>query len=255
MLKKLGYAVSFFALWCVSVGMTASVMNVLRADKTQAPAWTRHPNANNIQQPTILTKHELFSEDHTAEVLAIQEVWAAYGYANDSHNGPLMASLFTPDAIVHFVYDNVTLGGPIIKGQPTFIPHFGIVAPADQGTKVTPAGKQLGSGCVLHGRADITQYYGLNRLPVLPWPGHSHHESTAMMVKVGDDNQTAILSTPYVIAGVDDQGTGRVSSGGYRGYFKKTSEGWEVAELYAVDDSAAVTAGCDLNGPFPKKQQ
>jgi hypothetical protein len=123
MLRKLGYAIGFFLLWCVSVGLNAGGMNLLRADKTQAPAWTGHPDANNIQQPTILTKHELFSEDHTPEVLAVEQVWAAYGYANDSHNGPLMASLFMPDAIVHFVCDNVTLGGPIIKGQPMFIPH------------------------------------------------------------------------------------------------------------------------------------
>lgn len=71
---------------------------------------------------------------------------------------------------------------------------------------------------MLHGRQQIIQYYGLNREPVLPFPGYSHHESTAMMVKVSDDGQTAVLSTPYVIAGVNEKGEGH---GGYRVFLKR----------------------------------
>ena len=71
-----------------------------------------------------------------------------------------------------------------------------------------------------------------------------------VLVKVSEDGQTAVLSTPYVIAGVNDKGEGRVSTGGYRAFYKKTSEGWEIAELYAISDNPVVSQGCDVNGPM-----
>lgn len=253
MLKKFSYSVAFLAVSLVSIGVTAGVMGALGArGKGSGPAWTDHPNALKIQQPTVLTKHELFSEDHTADAFAIEQVWAAYCYANDSHNGPLMASLFTPHAIVHFLWVNLIQGGKVVNSMDAFVPHFGIVAPGDETKRMTPEG-QLGSGCVLHGRPQIIQYYGTNRQPVLPWPGHSHHETTNMLVKVGDDGKTAVFSAPNIITNVDDKGVVHVSTGGYRAFYEKTPEGWEVVELYGFIDHPSVTKGCDLNGPFPTK--
>lgn len=254
MVRKIAIGAALFAAWIVSVGFTAGMMNSLNAKgRASSSVWVGHPDAARIQQPVVLTKHQLFSEDHIADIVAIEQVWAAYGFYNDSHNGPGIASLFTPDAVVHFVWDNLVRGGKVMNNLGAFVPHFGVVAPGDAlANMMTPEGAK-GSGCVLHGRAQIEQYYGTNRLPVLPWPGHSHHETTAMMVKVADDGQTAILSAPYVIAAVDARGHGRIATGGYRPFFKKTSEGWEVAELYAVDDHPVVTPGCNLNGPFPRK--
>lgn len=122
MFKKFCYGLAFLGLWMVSVGVTAGVMNALRAqDRKWAPVWVGHPDAANIQQPTVLTKHELFSEDHTSDVLAIEQVWAAYGYYNDSHNGPGIASLFIPNAIVHFVWNNRTLGGRVDPNLPPLV--------------------------------------------------------------------------------------------------------------------------------------
>ena len=80
-------------------------------------------------------------------------------------------------------------------------------------------------------------YFGKKRRPdPIAWPGHGHHETPSILVKVSGDGQTAVMSAPYVIAGVNDKGEGHVSTGGYRAFFQKTGEGWEIAELYAIDD-------------------
>lgn len=241
------YGVALLAAGLLGAGVAAMTLanHPVRAQSgSSIPAWTDHPDASRIQQPTVLTKHQLFSENHTADIIAIEQVWAAYTYYNDSHNGEGMASLFTPNAVdQHFWNDFGKL-----------VPHYGIVAENDT-TSNTPEGPK-GSGCVLHGRKEIAQYFGPNRQKdPWPWPGHGHHETPSILVKVSDDGQTAVMSAPYVIAGVNDKGEGHIATGGYRAFFKKTSEGWEIAELYAIDDHPHVTKQCDVNGPLPRVSQ
>lgn len=242
MSKKLIHGAVIFVtvfLAMVAMGITRDVIEA--KSKDPKPAYTGHPDASKIYQPTVLTKHELFSEDHTSDIVAIQQVWAAYTYYNDAHDGEGMASLFTEDAVDQHFWNNYG----------TLVPHYGIVADGDTTTN-TPEG-QRGSGCVLHGRKEIAQYFGPNRQKdPWPWPGHSHHETPSILVKVGDDGKTAVMSAPYVIAGVNEKGEGHVATGGYRAFFRKTSEGWEVAELYAIDDHPHVTKQCDVHGPLPR---
>jgi len=98
------------------------------AAKPVHPLKMPHPQKEVVQFP-VLGKEDLFSEDHTADVVAIESVFSAYTFANDSHNGPLAASLFTDDAIIHFVWNN----------HGTLVPTFGI------NPKQTPDGP-LGEG-------------------------------------------------------------------------------------------------------------
>jgi hypothetical protein len=244
MLKKVCYGVAFLTVWMVSVGVTAGVMDALRGsgNASGGPAWTGHPNALKIEQPTVPTKHELISEDHTADVVAIEQVWGLYTFYTDTDNGPGMASIFTPDGVDQHIWDD---------GHGKFLPDFGIVAPGDQAKNMTPEGP-IGSGCVLKGRDEIAQYKRMGRVDPLAWPPHSHHETPSIMVKVSDDGQTAVLNTPSIIAGVNEKGEGHFTTGGYRAWFKKTSEGWEIAELYTILDHPSVTPKCDVNGNLPR---
>lgn len=208
--------------------------------KKSAPAWVDHPDALHVQQPTVQTRRQMFTEDRTADVVAIREVWAAYAFYNDSINGPGMASLFTPDGVDQHIWDDE-------HGK--FIPDYGVVAPDDVGKNMTEDGPK-GSGCVLHGREQIAYYFGKKRAPdPIAWPGHSHHEAFGMMVKVSDDGQTAVISTPHIDVGQNAQGAYHFTTGGHRAFMKKTSEGWEIAELYAIDDHPLITPACDVNGP------
>src|SRR6185436_2139321 len=77
----------------------------MQAGKPVHPLKQPHPQKEVVQFP-VLSKEDLFSEDHTADIVAIESVFSAYTFANDSHNGPLAASLFTDDAIIHFVWNN-----------------------------------------------------------------------------------------------------------------------------------------------------
>jgi len=242
MLKRFVCAIGCLALIGVTAIVTAVVIDARQSAKAaKAAAFDRpfdHPNPNVIHQPTVLTKHELFSEDHTADVVAIQQVWAAYTFYNDSANGEGMASLFTEDGVDQHLWNN----------PPVLVPHYGI-NPTD-----TPMGPK-GGGCVLRGRKEISWYFGGSRQKEpLPWPGRSHHETPSILVKVSDDGKTAMMSAPYIIAGRNNQ-TGAsqcCGTGGYRAFFKKTPEGWEIAELYAIQDNPSVTNRCDLNGPLPR---
>jgi hypothetical protein len=156
-----------------------------------------------------------------------------------------MASLFTPNAVDQHLWDD---------GQGKLTPHYGIVAAGDEGKNMTAEGPK-GSGCVLHGRDEISYYFGKKRRPdPLGWPGHGHHETPSILVKVSGDGKTAIMSAPYVIAGVNDKGEGHVSTGGYRAFFQKTPEGWEIVELYAIDDHPRITPGCDVHGPIGMRE-
>jgi hypothetical protein len=247
MLKKAFYPIGFLIAVTVSSATVAAVLIEVHAAKAQsrasqsAPAWLDHPNPAVVQQPVVETRKEMFSEAHTADVIAIEQVWAAYAFYNDSMNGPGMASLFTPDGVDQHIWDD---------GHGKFIPDYGIVAPEDVDKNMTTNGPK-GSGCVLHGRAQIDYYFGEKRTPVpQAWPGHSHHESPSMMVKVSDDGMTAVLSAPHIDVGQNDKGVARFTTGGHRAFFKKTSEGWEIAELYAIDDHPLITQGCDVNGPI-----
>jgi len=207
-----------------------------------------HPT-KEIVQPKRLSKEELFSQDHTTDVIAIQQVWAAYAYYNDTHNGPGMASLFTEDGIVHFT------GG--------VLGNF-----------------QGGSGCRMTGRKEIATYYGFNRTGELSpeqhdgltFPASSHHMNTNMLVKVSDDGKTAMLTSTLLYTATSNGGASRMANDGkgsriadtgtYRNFFRKTPKGWEIAEVYDVGDPHANsgittsdrTAGpaCDQNGPIPR---
>jgi ketosteroid isomerase-like protein len=115
---------------------------------------------------------------------------------------------------------------------------------------LTRDGRQLASGCVLRGREQIAYYFGPKMGPKpLAWPGHSHHEEPSIAVKVSDDGQTAVMTNPNIIVGVNDKGEGHFTTGSKRVFFKKTSEGWEIAELYAIHDNPSPTQACDVNGP------
>jgi hypothetical protein len=200
-----------------------------------------HPT-KEVVQPSVLTKDQLFSQGDTADVLAIESVFSAYTFYNDSHNGPGAASLFTDDAIIHFVWDN----------HGTLVPEFGI-NPHD-----TPDGPN-GEGCVLTGHKDIATYFGYNRdvnNQPLALPFNSHHMATNKMVKVNGDGKSAMLTATWMTAGGGRGGNNAAAIGGtgmYRIFFRKTTnDGWLISEFYGIGDRPSTTTNCDLHGPLPR---
>ena len=237
-MKSFMRIVAFFSLGM----LTMLVMVSLHAK--QATQQAVHPTME-IVQPTVMTRYQLHSEDHTADVLAIDSLWANYTFYNDTHNGPGMASLFTEDAITHFVWNN--------HGK--LVPTFGI-----NGYQ-TPDGMN-GGGCRLIGRKDVAGYFGYNRaanfgpenLNGLAIPGPSHHVSTNQMVKVDDDGKTAMLTAYWMTTSVATGAAKVGGSGLYRVFLRKTPDGWQIAEFYGIADQPTATTQCDMNGPLPRPQ-
>jgi len=243
-----------------AVGLHAWQTKATNADRKTNPVTTKqvhplklpHPT-KEILQPTVLSKHELYSEDKTADTQAVEQVFSAYTFANDTHNGPLAASLFTDDAIIHFVWND----------HGTLVPTFGI------NPKPTPDGMK-GEGCNLYGPKDIAQYFGFNRTAnlrpedknglALPWPGH--HMVTNKMTKIDDEGKTAMLTATWLTAstaprpaasgGGAAEGNRGFGTGMYRIFFRKGSDGWQISEFYGVSERPSTTTQCDLNGPLPR---
>jgi hypothetical protein len=224
----------------VAVFISLTMMAIVGLHAQQPEQELPRPDITGIRQPTVLTKQELFSADHTADVVAVQMVWSAYTFYNDSHNGPGIASLFTPNAVIRFVWDN----------HDTLEPTFGI-------HPYMTAQGMAGGGCVLTGRKDFAQFYGyardVNDQP-LALPGPSHHEVVNEMVKVSDDGKTAMLTANHFEFRTADNGIASVGgTGSYRAFLEKTPDGWEINEMYGISDEPSTgDRGCDLHGPIPR---
>ncbi len=227
----------------VTIGAMAGGYGYAQIKKTPHPLDQPRPTKDVVPFP-VLNKHELYSEDHTADVVAVETVFSAYTTANDSHNGPLAASLFTEDAVVHFVWNDNT----------KLVPTFGING------YDTPNGKN-GGGCRLTGRKDVATYFGFNRTAKLApehrnglaFPDGGHHVASNKMVKVADDGKTAMLTATWLtVRTIPKEGARLGGTGMYRIFFKKTSDGWLINEFYGISEKPSATDQCDLNGPLPR---
>src|SRR5262245_18857357 len=87
MSKNLSYAITIVSVAIVSAGVTRVTLEGGQGPR-QAPGGAfEHPNPKAIEQPRVMKKNELFSQGHTADLMDIQQVWAAYAFYNDSANG------------------------------------------------------------------------------------------------------------------------------------------------------------------------
>jgi SnoaL-like domain len=186
-----------------------------------------------VRTPTTLPffdPDQLLTEDDTRDVVAIDQLFAAYVFYHDTFDGERLASLFLPDGIFEDVYNNYG----------TLEPTFGVG----------------GLGCVLRGQEQIAKFIsdevaGNPRFPS-PFPGHSHHQITSKLIKVDGDHAT--LTAAWHNTSVNDA-TGAITigiTGEYLTDFTRTPDGWKIAHNRPIVDHPGVTSVCDLNGPIPR---
>jgi SnoaL-like domain len=174
-----------------------------------------------------LAPTDLFSQGSTEDIVAITQVFSTYVSTNDSHNGAAMASLYLPNGVDDHGWNQNGL----------IVPNAGI----------------NGAGCVLTGPKQIAQYIDTQAgKPAQPFPGHSHHVATNLMIKiVGDD---AMMQAPWFIQGTDDStGLIKFSAGGeYITTYKRTDQGWKIRTNHVIWDAPKTSTICDLGGPLPR---
>jgi hypothetical protein len=173
---------------------------------------------------------QILTQDDARDVVAIDQLFAAYVFYHDTFDGERLASLFLPNGIFEDVYNNYG----------TLEPTFGLG----------------GHGCVLRGQAQITKFISNevagNSLFPSPFPGHSHHQITSKLIKVHGDHAT--LTAAWHNTSVNDA-TGIITigiTGEYLTDFTRTKDGWKIAHNRAIVDHPGITAVCDLNGPIPR---
>jgi hypothetical protein len=184
------------------------------------------PLATPISFPQ-LDAQDLFSQDSPADVAAIEQVFSAYVFYNDSHNGPGLASLYLPNGVDDHGYNN---------GSGEILPSFGID----------------GKGCLLRGTRQIATYishvYG--DTAILSYPDHTHHVVTSKLVKVAGDD-AVMQAVWYAVINTTNPPTFGLG-GEYLTTYKLTPAGWMIRTNHVIVDQPATTAICDLNGPLPR---
>jgi SnoaL-like domain len=180
---------------------------------------------------------QLFGGGTAADVAAINQIWAAYVFYHDTHDGPRIASLFLPDGIWDQGYVN---NGVLV-----------------------PASGVEGNGCLMRGRAQIAEMIGdleTGNAPPLMVPSTGHHKVSSPIIKVEGD--TAVMSAPwYGVSYAAKTAETHVGDGGtYLVRLKRTNDqGWMVQAVHIVLDYPKGKPGfgkqdiCSLNGPVHAK--
>jgi hypothetical protein len=71
----------------------------------------QHPVKGAVKPPR-LTRDQLLSTGHADDIVAVQQLFGAYLFYHDTHDGPGVASLFTDDGVLETLYNN---GGNTIE--------------------------------------------------------------------------------------------------------------------------------------------
>jgi len=171
--------------------------------------------------PPRMTRDMLLSKGHADDITAVQQLFYAYLFYHDTHDGPGVASLFTNDGVLETLYNN---------GGKTLEPNAG------------PNGK----GCISFGPEQIAQQFGRANSTPLPYPGYSHNSATDIIVKVDGDYATLWARWATIrsnLEGIPQIGntTGHTAithhNGTYVADVRRTPDGWRFIHHRAIEDT------------------
>jgi hypothetical protein len=222
-----------------AAAFSLGVLSALAVQSAHADQFAPHQIAPNQFVPpgkilgpvsvTSLQPQDVTTDD-PADISAILQIFHAYVYFHDTHNGMALASLFTPEGIFEDLYNNSANG--------TLEPTKGI----------------NGLGCTMVGRAQIAQYINVSGGTRLAFPGHSHHMPTSEVVTIGRDRHSATLTANFQVVSTNDT-TGAVSASLTADYIvdfvRIGGDNWQISRILPINDSRGVSSSCSMNGPIP----
>jgi hypothetical protein len=210
--------------------LTATVTShQLRAQaQTQTGAPTQSMNGLPLRGPVrtpvplpMLTRDDLVTRGHADDKAEIADLFFAYIFYHDSHNGPGVASLFTDDGILETLWNN---GGKVFA--PNAGPH--------------------GRGCIEYGHEQISAMFGTNPIP---FPGHSHNQVSNVLIQVHGDTATLYANWTTIRSNDPSSPNGPVATapntaivshnGEYVSDLRRTPDGWRFIHHRAVEDEPA----------------
>ena len=187
------------------------------------------PITSQVTLP-FLTKDQLMSQDRQTDIVDIMQIQGLYEYYHDANDGDGVASLFTDDGILEIPFN-------------------------DGAGHLSPTGGTNGQGCAAFGKTQIAIFFNPAGGPSgsKPFPGHSHHVMTSMVVKVDDSGNFATLNANYIDDSVNSAGVITIfHPGEYINDFVRVGGKWYMRHLRPVEDTPITTANCTLSGQNPK---
>lgn len=168
--------------------------------------------------PPLQKRDSLLSKGHADDIVAVQQLFYAYLFYHDTHDGPGVASLFTNDGVLETLYNNA-------------------------GKTIEPNAGPNGKGCISYGPQQITQQFGRNDRTPLPYPGYSHNSATDILVKVDGDTATMWARWATIrsnLEGIPGSIPGHTAithhNGTYVSDARRTPEGWRFVHHRAIED-------------------
>jgi ketosteroid isomerase-like protein len=241
MSRRLIYGIALLSAGIAGAGITAILISEPQArvsaqtKKAHAQSVNGLPIDGPVRTPVelpMLTRDQLVTHGHADDKEEIADLFYAYVFYHDSHNGPGVASLFTDDGILETLRNN---------GGRTFEPNAG----------------PNGHGCLEYGHDQISEMFGNKPIP---FPGHSHNQVTNVMIQVNGD--TATLFANWTTVHSDDPNAAKSFSnavapntaivshnGEYVSDLRRTPDGWRFVHHRAVEDEPAKFGipVCELN--------
>jgi ketosteroid isomerase-like protein len=217
-----GITLLVFVFVCVTALMSYKAGAQAQSKSTPTQSVNGLPLSGPVRSPVplpMLTRDQLVTHGNADDKAEIADLFYAYIFYHDSHNGPGVASLFTDDGILETLLNN---------GGRTFEPNAG----------------PHGLGCIEYGHDQISAMFGTH---ALPFPGHSHNQVSNVMIQVHGDiatlyaNWTTIRSNDASTTPVaTPPNTAIVSHNGeYVSDLRRTPDGWRFVHHRAVEDEKA----------------
>ena len=175
----------------------------------------------------LLTADEVLPKPgHERDIVEIIQLQGLYEFYHDGHNGPGVASLFTPDGIFPGIFEM-----PLNDANGDLSPQGGTT--------------EIGVGCAAYGTAEITTSFNAGVAVPLPWTALRHHVMTSPVVTFSKDGNFATLIANFV----DDMKSGSPlattwgNEGEYMDDFVRTKDGWKFVHLRAIEDQPSTSCG------------
>jgi len=212
----LAVAIAAAAGLAVTTARSSAAFNTTKGSKSPTGFTVLRPVTKPLRLP-LVTRDQLVTRGHADDKLEIADVFQAYMFFHDTHNGEGVASLFTPDGAMEHMWNN--------------------------GGVIEPTGGPNGRGCFSEGRAAILDMYKDRPTPV-SFSGHSHNLVTNVSVQVYGDTST--LYGHFTTIRSNEDGKPPIAPAPFTAVvhhngedvadLRRTPEGWRFVHLRVLED-------------------
>jgi SnoaL-like protein len=211
-----GVAIAAAGLLAVTAAHPSAAFDTAKGSKSPTGFTVLRPVTKPLRLP-LVTRDQLVTRGRADDKLEIADLFQAYMFFHDTHNGEGVASLFTPEGAMEHMWNN--------------------------GGVIEPTGGPTGRGCFSEGRAAILDMYKDRPTPI-SFSAHSHNLVTNVSVQVYGD--TATLYGHFTTIRSNEEGKPPIAPAPFTAVvhhngedvadLRRTAEGWRFVHLRVLED-------------------